>query len=57
MFELPFYTDHMVATVKSLEGNSGLHIYTNGKFTAVYPMNSRVKVGQALREFMLGVYA
>ena len=47
----PFYTDHMVAAVKSLEGNNGLHVYTNGKFTQVYPTESRDKAGQALKEF------
>jgi len=46
-----FYTDHMMAAVKSLEGNTGLHVYTNGKYTAVYPTDSRDKAGQAFREF------
>ena len=47
----PFYTDHMEAAVKSLEGNNGLHVYTNGKFTQVYPTESKMKAGQALKEF------
>ena len=45
----PFFMDHMVAKVKSLEGNNGLHVYTNGRFTAVYPCDGKDKAGVALR--------
>ena len=46
-----FYTDHLVAQTKSLDGNTGAWIYTTGKFTTVYPCAKRSEVGDTLRMF------
>ena len=46
-----FYCDHLEAKTKSLDGNTGAWIYTTGKFTAVYPVESRKEAGDTLRRF------
>ena len=46
-----FYTDHLLAKTKSLDGNTGAWVYTTGKFTAVYPCEKRSEVGDTLRRF------
>lgn len=46
-----FYVDHLSAKVKSLDGNSGAYLYTNGKFTSVIPCSSRTEAGDTLRRF------
>jgi predicted ATPase len=37
---------------KSLSGNTGAWVYTNGKFTCVYPTASRQQVAETLKEFV-----
>jgi len=46
-----FYTDHLVSKVKSLEGMNGAWIFTTGKFTQCYPVESKSEAGDALRRF------
>jgi hypothetical protein len=43
--------DHLVSKTISLNGNKGAWVYTSGKFTAVYPVDSRTKVSQTLTDF------
>ena len=45
-----FYTDTLFSKVQSLRGNKCAQIFTDGKFTAVYPMSTKAKAGDALRE-------
>jgi hypothetical protein len=37
--------------MKSLRGNRSAQVYTNGKFTCVYPIKLRLEVGQTLKDF------
>jgi hypothetical protein len=46
-----FYCDSLIAKTKSLQGNNGAQIYTNGKFTSVYPWKLKSEVGQTLADF------
>ncbi len=46
-----FYTDHLVAKTKSLDGNTGAWVYTTGKFTAVYPCALQSEAGDTLKKF------
>ena len=46
-----FYVDQLFAKTKSLRGNSCATVFTNGKFTAVYPAETRKHAGQALADF------
>ena len=50
-----FYCDSLVARTKSLQGNNGAQVYTNGKFTAVYPWKLKSDVGQTLSDFCADV--
>ena len=44
-----FYTDHLIAKTKSLEGNTGTWVYMTGSFMAVYPVEKRSEVGDTLQ--------
>jgi hypothetical protein len=46
-----FYTDTLLARTQSLRGNRSAQVYTNGKFTCVYPIKLRSEVGQTLSDF------
>jgi hypothetical protein len=45
-----FYTDTMFSKVQSLRGNRCAQVFTDGRFTAVYPLTSKMHAGDALRE-------
>jgi hypothetical protein len=47
----PFYTDSLFSKVTSLPGNKCAQVYTNGEFTAVYPMASKQEAGDTLAAF------
>ena len=46
-----FSMDHMLAKTVSLNGNKGAFVYTNGKFTKVYPVSTQAKVAETLTDF------
>jgi hypothetical protein len=46
-----WYIDHMTAKKKSINGNTGAWLYTNGHFTASYPTESRSDVSFTLNTF------
>ena len=46
-----FYMDHLTSKTKSLNGNVGAWVITNGSFTEVYPVDHRNKVAEALTDF------
>ena len=46
-----FYCDYLESKTKSLDGNTGAWIYTTGKFTAVYPVESQKEAGNTFRRF------
>ena len=46
-----FYTDHLLSKAKSLEGNTGVWIYTTGKFTVTYSCKHYSEVGYILCRF------
>jgi hypothetical protein len=48
-----FYTDTMFSKVKSLNGNKCAQVCTNGRFTKVYPMESKssVCIADLLQDF------
>lgn len=50
-----FYGNSLVAKTKSLQGNNGAPVYTNGKFTAIYPWKLKSDVGQILSDFCADV--
>jgi hypothetical protein len=49
-----FYTDTMFSKVKSLNGNVCAQVFTNGRYTRVFPMPSKSSenIARALREFI-----
>ena len=47
-----FYTDGLKSSVTSLNGNNYAQVFTNGKYTSVYPMKSRQEAGSKLRAFV-----
>ena len=47
-----FYTDGLKSSVTSLDGNNYAQVFTNGKYTAVYPMKARREAGSKLRAFV-----
>ena len=46
-----FYTDGLHSRVVSLHGNKCAQVFTNGRFTAVYPTTTKSQTGDALRSF------
>jgi hypothetical protein len=48
-----FYTDTLFSRVKSIKGHKCAQVYTNGKFTKVYPMESKssANIAATLTEF------
>ena len=46
-----FHLDEMFSKVKSIRGNVCATVFTDGKFTAVYPLPSKADAGQTLNEF------
>ena len=48
-----FYMDTLIAKTKSLKGNKYAQVYTNGRFTQVYPMLdvTGASIGQTLTDF------
>jgi hypothetical protein len=48
-----FYTDTMFSKTKSLNGNRCAQVYTNGRFTKVYPMESKSSacIANSLQDF------
>jgi hypothetical protein len=49
-----FYTDTIFSKVKSLNGNVCAQVFTNGRYTRVFPMTSKSSenIARALREFI-----
>ena len=47
-----FYTDTLFSKTLSLSGNKCAQVFTDGQFSAVYPLESKAHVGQALARFM-----
>ena len=45
-----FYKDGLQSRVVSLRGNKHDQVYTNGQFTTVYPLPSKSKAGDSMRE-------
>ena len=45
-----WFTDTLKSKVTSLNGNKYAEVYTNGKFTKVYPMAKRSQVGKTLTD-------
>ena len=45
-----WYSDTLFSKVQSLRGMKCAQVYTDGKFTRVYPMESRKQVGQTLTD-------
>ena len=45
-----FYTDTLFSKVKSLRGNKCAQVFTDGRFTAVYPLTTKGHAGDALRD-------
>ena len=46
-----FYTDSLHSRVVSLRGNKCAQVFTNGRFTAVYPTTTKSQTGDSLRSF------
>ena len=46
-----FYLDEMFSKTKSLRGNTCATVFTDGKFTATYPLSSKADAGKTLDEF------
>ena len=47
-----FYTDTLFARTTSLSGHKCAQVFTDGQYTAVYPLASKAHVGQALARFI-----
>ena len=47
-----FYTDTLFSRTTSLAGNKCAQVFTDGQFTAVYPLTSKADVGQSLAKFI-----
>ena len=47
-----FHTDTLFSKTTSLSGNKCAQLFTDGHFTAVYPLPSKAQVGQALAQFI-----
>jgi hypothetical protein len=47
-----WYMDHLVSKRKSLSGNTGAWVYTNGKYTCVYPVQKRSQVPETLKKLI-----
>jgi hypothetical protein len=49
-----FYTDTLFLKVKSLNGNVCAQVYTNGRYTRVFPMASKSSehIAQTLKDFI-----
>jgi hypothetical protein len=47
-----WYMDHLVSKRKSLSGNTGAWVYTNGKYTCVYPVQKRSQVPKTLKKLI-----
>ena len=47
-----FHTDTLFSKTTSLSGNKCAQLFTEGHFTAVYPLPSKAQVGQALAQFI-----
>ena len=47
-----FYTDTLFSQTTSLAGNKCAQVFTDGQFTAVYPLTSKADVGQSLAKFI-----
>jgi hypothetical protein len=45
-----FYTDTLFSRVASLRGNKCAQVFTDGQFTAVYPIVSKSRAGESLRQ-------
>ena len=50
-----FYTDTLFSKVQSLRGNKCAQVFTDGRFTAVYPLTTKQHAGDALRELTIDV--
>ena len=50
-----FYTNHLLAKTKSLEGKTIAWDYNTGKFTMAYPCTQHSEVGDTLRQFAADV--
>jgi len=50
-----FFTDTLFSRVTSLRGHKCAQVFTDGAFTAVYPMHSKKEAGDALRMFIQDV--
>jgi Reverse transcriptase (RNA-dependent DNA polymerase) len=46
-----WFSDTLFSKVISLQGNLCAQVFTNGNFTTVHPLSSKLKVSQALTEF------
>ena len=46
-----WYTDTLIYKVKLILGNNVANLYTQGKFSKVYPITAQRKAGQSLIEF------
>ena len=46
------YTDTLFSKTLSLSGNKCAQVFTDGQFTAIYPLSSKTYVGQALSNFI-----
>ena len=44
--------DTLKSSVTSLSGNNYAQVFTNGKYTATYPMKAKREAGSKLREFI-----
>jgi uncharacterized cupin superfamily protein len=47
-----WHFDHLMSRRKSLGSKTGAWVYTNGKFTCVYPTASQWQVAETLKEFV-----
>ena len=47
-----FYTDTLFSRTTSLSGHKCAQVFTDGQYTAVYPLASKAHVGQALARFI-----
>ena len=47
-----FYTDTIKSSVISLTGNQYAQLFTNGRYTSIYPMKSRKEAGDKLHAFI-----
>lgn len=46
-----FHKDTLLSRIPSIRGNNCAQVFTDGRFTAVYPLKSKSMAGDALREF------